>query len=100
MKYIKLSQNLIEAVCRAAKITPTINFHILRHTYGSALAMRGVPLQVIAAVLDHSDTRITHKHYAHLMPSYIADVIKENLPSFGKQEKNNIRILKNKKNFA
>jgi integrase len=81
----------LEAACKAAKITPTINFHILRHTYGSSLAMRGVPLQVIAAVLGHSDTRITHKHYAHLLPSYIADVIREHLPNFGKTEKNNLK---------
>lgn len=80
----------LEAACTVAKITPTINFHILRHTYGSALAMKGVPLQVIATVLGHSDTRITHKHYAHLMPSYIADVIKEHLPNFGKNEKSNL----------
>jgi len=80
----------LEATCKAANIKPTINFHILRHTYGSALAMKGVPLQVIAAVLGHSDTRITHKHYAHLMPSYIADVIKEHLPDFGKTEMKNI----------
>lgn len=82
------------AACTAAKIAPTINFHILRHTYGSSLAMRGVPLQVIAAVLGHSDTRVTHKHYAHLMPSYIADVIKEHLPDFGKTEKTNINNFK------
>ena len=80
----------LEAACKVAKITPTINFHILRHTYGSALAMKGVPLQVIAAVLGHSDTRITHKHYAHLMPSYIADVIKEHLPDFGKTTSSNV----------
>ncbi|EKD75460.1 MAG: hypothetical protein ACD_44C00124G0001 [uncultured bacterium] len=80
----------LEAACNAAKIIPSINFHILRHTYGSALAMKGVPLQVIAAVLGHSDTRVTHKHYAHLMPSYIADVIKEHLPDFGKTEKSNL----------
>jgi integrase len=41
----------LEAACKGANIKPTINFHILRHTYGSALAMKGVPLQVIAAVL-------------------------------------------------
>jgi integrase len=80
----------LEAACSTAKIIPTINFHILRHTYSSALAMRGVPLQIIAAVLGHSDTRITHKHYAHLMPSYIADVIKQNLPDFGKTQKSNV----------
>lgn len=83
----------LEAACTAAKIIPAINFHILRHTYGSSLAMRGVPLQVIAAVLGHSDTRITHKHYAHLMPSYIANVIKEHLPDFGKTEKSNLQKI-------
>ncbi|MBX3708268.1 MAG: site-specific integrase [Gammaproteobacteria bacterium] len=84
----------LEAACNAAKITPIINFHILRHTYGSALAMRGVPLQVIAAALGHSDTRITHKHYAHLMPSYIANVIKQHLPDFGKTQTSNVTYIK------
>lgn len=35
--------------------------------------MRGVPLQILAAILGHADTYFTHKHYAHLMPSYIAN---------------------------
>ncbi|MCD6038944.1 MAG: xerD [Gammaproteobacteria bacterium] len=52
--------------------------------------MKGVPLQVTSAVLGHSDTRITHKHYAHLMPSYIADVIREHLPDFGETEESNV----------
>jgi integrase len=86
----------LEAACIAAKIKPTINFHILRHTYGSALAMRGVPLQVIATVLGHSDTRVTHKHYAHLLPSYVADVIKENLPNFGTTKNANISTFSKK----
>jgi len=34
--------------CKAAKITPAIGFHILRHTYAARLAMKGVPLPVIA----------------------------------------------------
>jgi integrase len=66
--------------CERAKIVPAVSFHVLRHTYGSWLAQRGVPLQVIAAALGHSDTRITHKHYGHLAPSYIAQVIRDNLP--------------------
>lgn len=84
------------AACEIAKIAPAINFHILRHTYGSSLAMRGVPLQVIAAALGHSDTRITHKHYAHLMPSYIADVIREHLPNFGETETSNVSQINQK----
>lgn len=80
----------LEAACKSANIAPVITFHDLRHTYASILAMKGVPLQVISAVLGHSDTRITHKHYAHLMPSYIADVIREHLPDFGETEKSNL----------
>ena len=39
--------------CRRAKIKPEISFHVLRHTHGSALAMRGVPMGVIAEQLGH-----------------------------------------------
>lgn len=88
------------AACNAAKITPMVTFHHLRHTYASALAQRGVPLQVIAAVLGHSDTRVTHKHYAHLMPSYVSNVIKEHLPDFGKTEIQNVVKIAIKKELA
>lgn len=72
--------------CAIAKIDPPISFHILRHTFGSWLAMRGVALQVIADALGHADTRITHRHYAALSPSYIADTIRAALPDLGIQE--------------
>ena len=73
---------LIEA-CHRAGISPAITFHILRHSYGSALAMRGVPMGVIAAQLGHADTRMTEKHYAHLAPSYVADTIRAHFPTLG-----------------
>ena len=76
-----------------AKIDPAATFHILRHSYASALAMRGVPMGVIAAQLGHSDTRMTEKHYAHLSPSYVADTIRAALPSFGGGEKSNVVAL-------
>jgi integrase len=59
--------------CERAKIKPAISFHVLCHTHSSTLTMRGVPMGVIAEQLDHADTRMTEKHYAHLAPSYIAD---------------------------
>ncbi len=68
--------------CKRAGITPAVSFHILRHTYGSLLAARGVPLQVIATVMGHADTRMTERHYAHLIPSFVADTVRANLPSF------------------
>ena len=78
----------LKDACKIAKIKPAISFHILRHTYGSWLAMNGVSLQVIAEALGHKDTRITARHYAHLAPSYVADKVRANLPRLKiKQEK-------------
>jgi integrase len=73
---------LAEAAERA-KISPAPTFHILRHTHASALAMRGVPMGVIAAQLGHQDTRMTEKHYAHLAPNYVADTIRAQFPRLG-----------------
>lgn len=66
-----------------AAIKPAANFHGLRHTYASTLVREGVPLQIVAAVLGHSDVRITEKHYAHLRPDHVADVIRAALPDLG-----------------
>src|SRR5262249_20186454 len=41
---------MLEA-CKRAQIKPAVSFHVLRHTHGSALAMRGVPMGVIAEQL-------------------------------------------------
>jgi integrase len=73
---------MLEA-CGRAKIKPAISFHVLRHTHGSTLAMRGVPMGVIAEQLGHADTRMTEKHYAHLAPSYVADTIRAHFPTLG-----------------
>jgi integrase len=73
----------LRAACEAARIEPAIGFHVLRHTYGSRLAMRGVPMGVIAAQLGHADTRMTERHYAHLAPSHIADTVRAALGEMG-----------------
>jgi integrase len=74
---------LIRAACTVAKIVPAISFHELRHTYASRLAMRGVPMGVIAAQLGHADTRMTERHYAHLSPSYVADMVRASFGTLG-----------------
>lgn len=73
----------MDSACSEAKIAPAIGFHILRHTYASQLAMNGTPMPVIASLLGHADTRMTEKHYGHMSPSYVADTLRMNLPSFG-----------------
>jgi integrase len=69
--------------CLHAEIQPPISFHILRHTYASFLTKAGVPLQVVASALGHADARMTEKHYAHLAPSHVAQLIRDNLPLMG-----------------
>ncbi|MFP2932184.1 tyrosine-type recombinase/integrase [Pyxidicoccus sp. 3LG] len=44
-----------------------IGWHDLRHTYGSHLAMRGVPLKVIQELMGHATIEMTMR-YAHLAP--------------------------------
>ena len=87
---------MLEA-CRRAKIKPEISFHVLRHTHGSALAMKGVPMGVIAEQLGHADTRMTEKHYAHLAPSYVADTIRAHFPTLGIMGDTNIATIKPRK---
>jgi integrase len=79
-----------------AQLEPLATFHILRHTYASALAMKGVPMGVIAAQLGHSDTRMTEKHYAHLAPSYVADMVRAALPTMEIVEEANVVALQPK----
>jgi integrase len=75
-------QRPLAAACDNARIA-TITFHGLRHTYASRLAMKGVPLPVIAAQLGHSDTRMVEKHYGHLAPNYVADTVRAAFDSMG-----------------
>ena len=73
--------------CARAGIVPAVGFHVLRPTHGSLLAMRGVPMAVIARQLGHADTRITEKHYAHLAPNYVADTIRQGFPRLAREER-------------
>jgi integrase len=46
----------------------SIRLHDARHSCGTALHLRGVPLAVIAAWLGHADASITARIYAHSQP--------------------------------
>jgi integrase len=49
-------------------------FHDLRHTHASHLAMKGVPLETIGALLGHKDPKMT-KRYAHLSPASLRSAV-------------------------
>jgi integrase len=83
-------QRPLSAACAAARIDPPVSFHGLRHTYASRLAMRGVPLAVIAQQLGHADTRMVEKHYGHLAPSYVADTVRAAFGTLGILKPSNV----------
>lgn len=57
-----------------------VTLHELRHTYASTMVRNGAPLIIVAQALGRSDTRTVEKHYAHLAPSYVADIIRRLAP--------------------
>lgn len=82
----------LAAACKVAAIEPA-GFHDLRRTYGARLALKGVPMPVIAEALGHADERITRRHYAHLSPSYVADTIRANAAGLGIVSESNVRRI-------
>ena len=60
-------------VCEKAGMRK-ITWHILRHTFASHLAMRGVPLNAIQTLLGHSSIATTMR-YAHVAPSTLRTAI-------------------------
>ena len=45
-----------------------LNLHSARHTCGTTLHLRGVPLSVVAAWLGHADASVTARICAHSQP--------------------------------
>ena len=82
-----------------------VNWHCLRHTYASRLAMNGATESTIAALLRHSGTGLVSR-YAHLSPSHLQAAV-EGVARFGKPtvtetgmmerktEKNSMEVVEN-----
>lgn len=58
---------LMQKIQEEAGVKATGNLHILRHTFGSHLALAGVPLNVIQSLMGHGNIQSTMV-YVHLMP--------------------------------
>jgi integrase len=76
----------MKAACEAAQIEKHITFHNLRHTFASLLAMGGTQPELIQLQMGHSSARMTAR-YTHFSPSYAADTIRANKPSFSHDSK-------------
>lgn len=72
MKQVPCCKALHRA-CRQAGVRE-IGWHLLRHTFASHLAQRGISLKAIQELLGHRDIRTTMR-YAHLSPSELRSAI-------------------------
>lgn len=63
----------LACVCRRAGLR-IITWHKLRHTFATQLAMKGVPLPTVQALLGHSSVTTTMR-YAHVAPSSLRHAI-------------------------
>lgn len=59
-------------ITKSASVRP-IRLHDARHSCGTALHLRGVPLAVIAKWLGHADASITARIYAHSQDEALRD---------------------------
>lgn len=71
----------MRAAREAAKLED-VSFKTTRATYGKLLLLATKDLELVAKALGHSDSRITRKHYAALLPSEVKAGIAR-LPSLG-----------------
>src|SRR5262249_17604732 len=63
----------LDKVCKKASLR-RITWHVLRHTFASQLAMKGVPLNTVQTLLGHSSIIMTMR-YAHVAPSALRSAI-------------------------
>ena len=68
---------------RRLRLPRSFVFHGLRHTYASDLIRAGVPLEVVARQLGHSDTRTVAQTYGHLAEHFREQQIREKFTSLG-----------------
>jgi integrase len=57
---VETLKSWMEVACKRAGLPPSKNLHRLRHTFGSHLAMRGVPMRTIMELMGHADIKTTH----------------------------------------
>jgi integrase len=79
--------------CKAAGLED-VSFHELRHTYASALVNNKCPLPVVAQQLGHTDSRMVERHYGHLVPGYVADMVRAAMPTLGIVEPAKVQKLR------
>lgn len=75
----------LEAIIRGEKPLPTISPHDLRHTAGTLMLRRKVPIEVVSKTLGHADISITYRIYRHVLDSerreHVVDLFETFVPA-------------------
>lgn len=72
--YLKLVGLYVKDENNRQAITKKLTSHVARHTYGTYLVNKGVPYEIIARTMGHSNTRMT-KHYAKMLGKTVVNDI-------------------------
>lgn len=73
-------RNRIGRIFDKAKVEGSVKS--LRSTFASNLVMSGVPIYTVSKLLGHHDVKITERHYAHLAPNYLQNVMTDYSPKW------------------
>jgi integrase len=71
----------LEAIVRAGDPLPKISPHDLRHTAGTLMLMRGVPLETVTDTLGHKDSSITRQTCIHITQKFRRDHVIDLFPA-------------------
>jgi len=82
----------MKAAAEAAKVAD-VSFKATRATYGKLLLLATKDLELVAKALGHSDSRITRRHYAALLPSEVQKGVAK-LPSLGIETGGKVRKIR------
>ena len=66
---------MLRRYVKALGMDGRLNYHSLRNSFASWLALDGVSIYQISKLLGHSDVTITQQYYAHLQPDELHDVV-------------------------
>lgn len=65
--YANLIRSLNRILARSENKLPKITIHTLRHTFGSTLLRKGVPIEVVSKLMGHANISITYNKYIHVL---------------------------------
>ena len=60
-------QRSLDHLIDSTSINKRITLHTLRHTFGSTMLRRGVPIEVISKLMGHANINITYQKYIHVI---------------------------------